>query len=461
MDESFRERISTVDEEGKRVWVFPKKPSGKFHNYRVYLSVLLLVILFGAPFVKMNGLPIVLLNIVERRFVFLGVTFWPQDFYLVVIGMIASIVFIVLFTIIFGRLFCGWICPQTIFMEMVFRKIEYWIEGDYTKQKKLAKQAWDTEKITKKTAKHAIFFAISFLIGNTVLAYIFGVEELYKIIIEPLADHIGLFSAMLVFSGVFYWIFAWFREQVCIIACPYGRLQGVMLDRNSMVVAYDYVRGEPRAKLRKNETRTEGDCIDCKQCVHVCPTGIDIRNGTQLECINCTACMDACDDIMDLTGKPKGLIRLDSENGIEKRTGFVFNFRVWSYIVLLTSMIVLFFVLLFSRSSVQATIMRAQGQLYQETENGGISNLYNIDLINKTLSDIPVVIKVENKNASIKMIGNKVFVVPNQNSIKGLFFIELPKDQIDGMTTVLEIGIYDDHGQLLTTQKTKFIAPGI
>jgi len=461
MDESFRERISTVDEEGKRVWVFPKKPSGKFHNYRVYLSVLLLVILFGAPFVKMNGLPIVLLNIVERRFVFLGVTFWPQDFYLVIIGMIASIVFIVLFTIIFGRLFCGWICPQTIFMEMVFRKIEYWIEGDYTKQKKLAKQAWDTEKITKKTAKHAIFFAISFLIGNTVLAYIFGVEELYKIIIEPLADHIGLFSAMLVFSGVFYWIFAWFREQVCIIACPYGRLQGVMLDRNSMVVAYDYVRGEPRAKLRKNETRTEGDCIDCKQCVHVCPTGIDIRNGTQLECINCTACMDACDDIMDLTGKPKGLIRLDSENGIEKRTGFVFNFRVWSYIVLLTSMIVLFFVLLFSRSSVQATIMRAQGQLYQETENGGISNLYNIDLINKTLSDIPVVIKVENKNASIKMIGNKVFVVPNQNSIKGLFFIELPKDQIDGMTTVLEIGIYDDHGQLLTTQKTKFIAPGI
>lgn len=461
MDESFRERISTVDEKGKRVWVFPKKPSGKFHNYRVYLSILLLVILFGAPFVKMNGLPIILLNIVERRFVFLGVTFWPQDFYLVVIGMIAAIVFIVLFTIIFGRLFCGWICPQTIFMEMVFRKIEYWIEGDYTKQKKLANQEWNSEKILKKTAKHIIFFAISFLIGNTVLAYIFGVEELYKIIEEPLVDHIGLFSSMIVFSGVFYWIFAWFREQVCIIACPYGRLQGVMLDRNSMVVAYDYVRGEPRGKLRKNETRTEGDCIDCKQCVHVCPTGIDIRHGTQLECINCTACMDVCDDIMDLTGKPKGLIRLDSEEGIEKRTGFTFNFRVWSYIVLLTSMVVLFFVLLFSRSSVQATIMRAQGQLYQETENGGISNLYNIDLINKTLTDIPVVIKVENKTATIKMIGNKTFVVPNQNSAKGLFFIELPKNQIDGMTTVLEVGIYDDHGQLLTTQKTKFIAPGI
>ncbi len=225
-----------------------------------------------------------------------------------------------------------------------------------------------------------------------------GVEELYKIVTEPLSEHLLLFATIVMFSLVFYWIFAWFREQVCIIACPYGRLQGAMLDKNSMVVVYDFLRGEPRGKLRKNkETRTEGDCIDCHQCVQVCPTGIDIRNGTQLECVNCTACMDACDDIMDRIEKPRGLIRYDSEQGIEKGEGFKFNARVWSYTILLAVLIGAFVILLTTRDDIQASVLRSQGQLYQETKEGNYSNIYNIDIINKTMEELPVTLKLDGK----------------------------------------------------------------
>ncbi|HEM48577.1 MAG TPA: 4Fe-4S binding protein, partial [Caldithrix sp.] len=276
--ENFRDKLSTVDQQGKRVWIFPKKPSGPFYSARTWMSLLLIIILFSGPFIKINGKPILLLNILERKFIIFGIGFWPQDFYLFVLATITLIVFIVLFTVVYGRLFCGWACPQTVFMEMVFRKIEYWIEGDAQKQRQLNKTPMNFQKFIKKASKHTIFYAISFLIGNTFLAYIIGIEELKKIITDPPSQHLVGLTAMILFSGTFYYIFAFFREQVCTLVCPYGRLQGVLLDQNSIVVAYDFIRGEPRGKIRKNEAgHKKGDCVDCNQCVEVCPTGIDIR----------------------------------------------------------------------------------------------------------------------------------------------------------------------------------------
>src|SRR5690606_17674876 len=319
IENSFRDRITTVDDEGKRKWLFPKKTKGKFTNYRTYLSYLLLVILFVTAWIKINGEPLLLFNILERKFVLFGQVFWPQDFILFAVIMITLVVFIVLFTAVYGRVFCGWICPQTIFMEMVYRKIEYWIDGDYKQQIQLKKQPWNSQKIVKRVLKYGLFYLIALIISHTFLAYIIGADKLLEIQTAPIKEHLGGFIAIILFSWVFFFVFAWFREQVCLIVCPYGRLQGVMLDRNSLVVIYDYIRGENRAKFKKNEdrkTENKGDCIDCNQCVDVCPTGIDIRNGTQLECINCTACMDACDFMMDKVGQDKGLIRIDSENAI-------------------------------------------------------------------------------------------------------------------------------------------------
>jgi cytochrome c oxidase accessory protein FixG len=283
-DESFRDSIATVDKQGKRVWVYPKKPGGKWFTKRALLGYTLLVVLFAGPFIRIGGEPLMLIDVLERRFVIFGQTFWPQDIHLFVLAAITLVIFIALFTVAFGRLFCGWVCPQTIFMELVYRRIEYWVEGDWKQQRALNNAPWSAEKVGKKTLKHLLFFGVAFLIGNTFLAYIVGSEQLIQIITSPPTEHLGGFLAMIGFSLVFYGVFAFLREQVCTTICPYGRLQGVLLDRQSLVVAYDHVRGEERGKFRKGEDRTvasKGDCIDCKACVHVCPTGIDIRNGTQ------------------------------------------------------------------------------------------------------------------------------------------------------------------------------------
>ncbi|MBJ6119767.1 cytochrome c oxidase accessory protein CcoG [Pontibacter sp. BT310] len=457
--DEFRDHISTVDEQGKRIWVYPRKPKGKLYNYRKYVSYLLLALLFAGPFIKINGLPLLMLNVVERKFVIFGVLFWPQDFFILVLAFLALVVFIILFTVVYGRIFCGWVCPQTIFLEMVFRRIEYAIEGDFTKQKALNKMPWNTEKILKKGAKTAIFLLISFVISNLFLAYVIGVDELQKVITEGPINHMVGFGTLLAFTGVFYWVFASFREQVCTIVCPYGRLQGVMQDKKTLVVAYDYGRGEPRGKLRKGQERTEGDCIDCNQCVQVCPTGIDIRNGAQqLECINCTACIDACNDIMRMIDKPEGLIRYESEEAIEtgKKWTFFTN-RVMGYTTILVILMTALTTLLLTRDEAEATILRTPGQLYQKTEQGHIKNLYNISVINKTNHDMPLTLKLLDKNGAIDIVGSKL-VLPAQGIAEGVFFAEIAKEDLTGMNSEIEIGVY--HGdELITTTETKFLGP--
>ena len=368
--DNFRDTIGTLNSEGKRAWVFPKKPRGKWYDYRKYVSYILLVFLFLAPFIKIDGNQFLMFNVLERRFNIFGTPFWPQDFHIFVIMMVMGVVFIILFTVAFGRLFCGWICPQTIFMEMVFRRIEYWIEGDRGKQIRLSKLPWNAEKIKKKLLKWSVFFIISFLIANVFLAYLIGSDKLFGYMSDGPLKHQSTLVSLLIFTGVFYFIFAWFREQVCIIVCPYGRLQGVLLDNKSIVVAYDHKRGEKevgRAKFKKNEVRSttgKGDCIDCFACVHVCPTGIDIRNGTQLECINCTACIDACDHMMEAVNLPKGLIRYDSEDAIEKKEKFCFTPRLKGYTAVLTIVTAVLIGMLFLRNDVEAQLLRLPGELY-------------------------------------------------------------------------------------------------
>jgi len=461
--EKFRDSIGTIDERGKRNFIFPKKPKGKFYNYRTYVSWVLLAFLLSAPFIKIKGNQFLLFNIFERKFHIFGFPFWPQDFHLLVISILVSVVFIILFTVVFGRIFCGWMCPQTIFMEMVFRKFEYLIEGDRTKQIKLDKQAWNAEKIRKRLTKWITFFIISFIISNVFLAYIIGSDEVLVYITDSPAAHIGTLVNLLVFTLIFYFVFAWFREQVCIIVCPYGRLQGVLLDNKSINVAYDFVRGEGsngRKKLRKNEKRDDlghGDCIDCKQCVLVCPTGIDIRNGTQLECVNCTACIDACDEIMDSVGFEPGLIRYASEDDIERKEQFKFNARLIAYSSILTILLGVLTTMLFLRNDVEATILRLPGQTFQSTKTT-IKNVYTVKLINKTTEDISdVAIKLISHKGTVDMVGG-MMDVKRQGLKEGTLFIEIDKKDLNSSKEKLKIGIYSN-GVLIDKTSTNFSGP--
>ncbi|MCB0664304.1 MAG: cytochrome c oxidase accessory protein CcoG [Saprospiraceae bacterium] len=461
--ETYRDHIGTVDEKtGKRIWVYPKKPEGRYYNSRTIVSIILLALLFGLPFIRVHGDPLLLFNILERKFIIFGIVFTPQDLHLFALAMITLMVFVVLFTVVFGRLFCGWVCPQTIFMEMVFRKIEYWIEGDANQQRRLKAAPWTADKLWKKSLKHIIFFAIAVLIANTFLAYIIGTEELFKIISEPVSQHFGGFVALIVFSGIFYLVFAKMREQVCIAVCPYGRLQGVLLDKNSIVVAYDWIRGEPRGKIRKNQELSEekklGDCIDCGACVRVCPTAIDIRNGTQLECVNCTACIDACDEIMDKVGRERGLIRYDSYSGIESGRKSLFTGRVKAYMGVLLALIVLQVFLFATRSDVEAVILRTPGMLYQKVDDTYISNLYNYQVINKTTEDIGgIEFRLLNPNGRINVVG-QVPVAGKQAISEGAFFIEMEADKLEGRKTTLEIEVYAN-GKKIDDAKTNFLGP--
>ena len=390
--EGYRDSLATINADGGRKWIYPKKPKGAFFTKRKIVSYVLLIVLFGTPHVTINGLPLLLFNIIERKFIIFGKIFWPQDFFIFAVAMLTGIVFIALFTIVFGRIFCGWVCPQTIFMEMVFRRIEYIIEGDYKQQKQLDKQPWNANKIFKKTLKQGIFFGISFLIANTFLAYIIGADALWQIQTESPAEHIEGLVSLLIFSLVFYGVFAFMREQVCTTICPYGRLQGVLLDSKSIIVGYDYVRGEGRGKFRKNEDRKEagkGDCIDCNQRVDVCPTGIDIRNGTQLECVNCTACIDACDEIMVKIDRPKGLIAFDTDANVQRRMEGkksrlnLVRPRTIIYAVLFAAVGIIMLYALLNRSTLDMNVLRDRQPNYVSLSDGSVRNGYTIKVLNK------------------------------------------------------------------------------
>lgn len=454
----FRDQISTVSDDGKkRKWLYPKIVKGKLYKYRSAVSYFFLTLLFAAPFIKLNGEQFILLNIMERKFVLFGIVFWPQDFYLFVLALLIFIVFIVLFTVVFGRVFCGWACPQTIFLEMIFRKIENWIEGDSFKQKKLDDSPLSLEKVAKKTLKHSLFLIISFFIANIFLSYLIGSQVLLQIITEPVSLHISGFIAICVFTSVFYLVFAKMRELVCTVACPYGRLQGVLFDNQSIIVAYDYQRGEPRGK-RVKEQNNIGDCIDCKLCVQVCPTGIDIRNGTQMECVNCTACIDACDMVMEKINRPLRLIGFKSEDEIATKAPFKWNKRIYGYSIVLFLLISTLSYLLIIRTDVQTTILRAGGTLYQmRDKDHTVSNLYNTELVNKTSHPVKFEIVPDDKEVKIQYI-QKEDSLKVGGSVKITFFAIMPQQSIQKYKSTIGFKLIADKKEV-DRFETTFIAP--
>ena len=415
-DEEYRDSIATVDAQGKRVWIYPKKPKGKFFNARKIVSVILLTILFAGPFIKINGQPFLMMNIFERKFVILGTVFWPQDFFIFALGLITFFVFIILFTVVFGRVWCGWACPQTLFMEMVFRRIEYWIEGDANQQRKLAKMPWNGEKIRKRLLKHSIFVVIAVLIGHTAMAYLIGIEKVQEIVSQPPSENLA--------------------------------------------VMYDWIRGEPRGKMKKSEVQADkGDCIDCKLCVHVCPTGIDIRNGTQLECVNCTACIDVCDDVMTKIDKPTGLIRIASHSAIADGKKRIFTPRVAGYTGVLVALIVLLTIFVSSRSDIQATILRTPGMLYQKVENDQIQNVYSIQLINKTIDDMNVHLRlIDHESGVIEVVGGNEIKLLSSGKADAVFTVRLPESEMEGNKNSITVGIFQGD-DLIDKVKTNFLGP--
>jgi cytochrome c oxidase accessory protein FixG len=289
------------------------------------------------------------------------------------------------------------------------------------------------------------------------LAYVIGIDKLKLIISEPLSQHIGLFSSLLVFTLVFFFVFAWFREQVCLIVCPYGRLQGVMLDKNSIVVAYDHRSGEKRGHFKRGQERSLGDCVDCYQCVRVCPTGIDIRNGTQLECVNCTACIDACDEVMEKVNLPQGLIRYASENQISNNHHKRFTPRVKAYTGLLSLLLMVMVFLFASRSDIDATVLKTQGFLYQRVDSVHYKNLYNISVINKTNKSQPLEFKIKNDQGEIEIVGNAMSLKP-ESKMTGQFFIKLHKKFIKGRKTKVPMEIHV-RGKKIKTLQLQFYSP--
>ncbi|HEY8551632.1 MAG TPA: cytochrome c oxidase accessory protein CcoG [Vicinamibacterales bacterium] len=459
--ETFRNELASVHRDGRRKWIYARKPSGRYYRARTILSWFLLAFLFLAPFVKVQGQQLVLLDVIERRFVLLGLVFWPQDFHLVVLIVLTVLVTLVLSTAAVGRVWCGWLCPQTVFMEMLFRKIEWAIEGSAEQQLRRAKAPRSFDTLWRRGVKHAIFFGLAFVIANVFLAYIIGAEELWTIVTDPPSQHLAGLIAITIFSLVFYGVFARFREQACTLACPYGRLMSALIDRHTITVTYDSRRGEPRGRLSRTQAAAatpRGDCVDCAQCVTVCPTGIDIRNGIQLECINCTACIDACDGVMDRLGRPRGLIRLTSHEIVRTGKGTWLTGRVKAYAAVWALLLVTVTTLVAARPDLDVLILRQPGTLYAAVDEASVGNFYNVQIINRSSRSHELEYRaVAPEGARITPLG-PIATAPPHQVVESRLLLQVPRSRLQGAATPVRFEVWTA-GELLATIESSFLGP--
>ena len=456
--DSFRGELASVHKDGRRKWVYARQPSGRFYTARTLVSYVLLALLFLGPFVKLHGQPILLLNVLERKFIVFGLVFWPQDFYLLVLCVLTGFVTVALLTSAVGRVWCGWMCPQTIFLEMLFRKIEWLIEGSAQQQVRRDKAPLTADTAWRKALKHAVFFALSFLIANVFLAYIISADALWAIVTAPPREHVAGLFAISVFSLVFYAVFARFREQACTLACPYGRVMGALVDEHTITITYDRTRGEPRGKLGRGvQDVPRGDCIDCGQCVTVCPTGIDIRNGIQLECVACTACADACDDVMRRVSRPQGLIRYTSEEAVRTGRPNGLSWRVKAYAAVWLVLFVAAATLIARRPDLDVLILRQPGTLQTTLDNGDVSNFYNLQVLNRSNSAYTLTYRVvQPVGGSITPLG-PIGDVPPYGLVQSRFLLRLPARGVTGTSTPVRIEV-SDGGEFVATVETSFLA---
>ena len=451
IDQDFRDRPNNIDESGQRKWIKAKQPQGKWYKRRNIFGYTLLIFLIVAPLLKIQGHPFMLLDILNRKFYLFGQMVFTEDTYILALLMAVVVVSIVLFTVIFGRIWCGWACPQTLFLELVYRKVEFLFDGNGRGKKK----SYSPEKLKiRALLKHFIYILLSIFFTNVFLMWIIGPEQLLKIITEPIGQHLAGFFSMIALSVFYYWIYAFFREQVCTFFCPYGRMQGVLLDNNSIGVIYDYPRGEPR----NPKVGEGGDCINCRQCVAVCPTGIDIRNGSQLECIHCAACIDECNLVMKKINKPYNLIRYDSFRGIESGKRSLVNTRSIAYSSVLAILMVLLAFTVGNRSTIDVTLWRAQGTLYQQLDNDTYSNIYQIMFLNKGSESLELSPRLlDMPGGEVSLAGDKVVLPPN-GKLKEALIIKLKKSSLTGKETEIKIGLYQG-SVLMETVTTNFLAP--
>jgi cytochrome c oxidase accessory protein FixG len=380
-DVDFRETLYTIDKRGNRKWVYPTFAPGRFFKRRATVMYTLLFLLLSMPWIPVGASQAIWLDIPHRRFVVFGETFWATDTRFLFLLLASAGISLFFFTSLLGRVWCGWACPQTVFLEFVFRPIERLIEGGPAARMRLDASPWSVRKLCVKGTKFLVFLIVSWVIASTLLAYFVGREPLLAMMADSPSEHLGLFIMTLLLMGVFLFEFGWFREQFCTVLCPYARFQSVLMDRDSLLVGYDVMRGEPRAK----SSAERGDCVDCGLCVRVCPTGIDIRNGTQLECIQCASCIDACDSVMTKLKRPTGLIRYDTERGLQERVRRFLRPRVIAYAAILTLLVSLFVGSLVVRKDGDFLVIRqSKADLFQQLPNGDVVNQFKVHIGNKS-----------------------------------------------------------------------------
>jgi len=457
--DAFRDELASVQKDGRRKWVYARQPSGPRYRARTVLSWFLLAFLFGAPFVTFKGQPLVLLNVIERRFVLIGLVFWPQDFFLLVLMALTLLVTIVLTSATVGRVWCGWLCPHTIFLEMLFRKIEFAIDGSAAQQLRRDRSPLTFDKVWRRVLKHGVYFALAFAIANVFLAYIIGARALRQIVTAPPHEHIAGLIAITLFSLVFYAVFARFREQACTFACPYGRLLSTFTDARTITVTYDWKRGEPRGRLAQGTAPAQGDCVDCAQCVTVCPTGIDIRNGIQLECVACTACMDACDSVMTRLRRPTGLIRYTSSQAVAAGSSSWLTTRVKAYAAVWALLAVTVITLLAVRRDLDVIILRQPGTLYAQTDAEHVANFYNVQVINRSARPHALEYRVlDLAGATITPLG-AIDRVDAYGLIESRLLLRVPQGSLHGPATAVRLEVRSD-GQTVRTIDSSFLGPG-
>ena len=431
-----RESVTTINRDGSRFFLHPADVSGPFSRWRRRFGLLLICIYILLPWIPVNGHPAVLLDVSQRRFHLFGLTLAAQDFWItffLLTGLGFSLFFI---TSIMGRLWCGWACPQTVFLEHVFRRVERLIEGDATARRRLDRTEMNLDKLLKRILKHTLFAVLSLAISHIFLAYFISLPELYGRMSGNPAEHWSSFIFVLLAGGILYFNFSWFREQLCIVICPYGRLQSALIDDDSVVIGYDENRGEPRGPPKKEGI---GDCIDCTRCVQVCPTGIDIRQGLQIECIGCANCIDACNTIMTRLDRPRGLIRYDSLNGLSGKPRRILRPRIFLYSVLLIAGAGAFTYSASRIENANMNIVRMTGPPYYIGQTT-LRNQYMVRVVNKTNGPQSYHLSVDAGNTGLTVSGTETSLeVPPMGEKLRPIVVTVEKANYNGKLSLIHI----------------------